>query len=180
MRRYIEMAVGAGLLVAACATNAFAQAEERRSMAGEIHGVFQIGATTGSEAPAPQRAKLAVGADFGEVINRHVEVYLGGGWQEEVPAGLRDTFRLTSGVKLILFGESFRPYILMGAGVMHIRLPEMLNLEGQSKFLGEVGAGFAMPVGTIGYIDIGYRYFKPYNFAGFTPSGVFAGFGFRY
>ena len=179
MRRYIEMAVGVGLLVAACATNAFAQAEERTSRAGEIHGLFQVGATTGSEAADTQSAKLAIGADFGEAINRHVVVYLAGGWQEEVPEGLRDAFRITSGVKL-MFGETFRPYILMGAGAMHIRLPELLDLEGQSKFLGEVGAGLAIPVGTIGYIDISYRYFKPYNFAGFTPSGVFAGFGFRY
>jgi len=179
MRRYIGMTAGVGLLIAACATHAFAQTEGKRSTAGELHGVFQIGATTGAEAQDPQRPKLAVGGDFGELVNQHVEVYLAGGWLEEVPAGLRDTFHLTSGIKLLV-GESFRPYVLLGAGAMHIRLPEMLDIDGKNKFLGEVGAGLAIPVGTAGYIDIGYRYFKPYNFAGFTPNGLFVGFGFRY
>jgi len=179
MRRYFETALGVGLLVAVCAANAHAQTEGKRPMVGEIHGLFQVGATTGAEANAPQRPKLAVGADFGEVVNQHIEVYLAGGWQEEVPQGLRDTFRLTSGIKL-MFGESFRPYVLMGGGVMHLRLPELLELEGQNKFLAEAGAGLGIPVGTIGYIDIGYRYLKPYNFAGFTPNGLFVGLGFRY
>jgi opacity protein-like surface antigen len=179
MRRYIGMALAAGLVVAACATNAFAQTETQRPRAGELHGLFQVGGTTGAEASAPQRPKLAVGADFGEAINHHVEVYLAGGWQEEVPQGLRDTFHLTSGIKLI-FGEAVRPYALVGGGVMHLRLPEMINVEGKNKFLGEVGAGLAFPVGTGGYIDVGYRYFKPYNFAGFTPNGLFVGLGFRY
>ena len=83
--------------------------------------------------PTTQRAKLAVGADFGEAINRHVEVYLAGGWQEEVPEGLKGHVPPHQRRQAELFGESFRPYILMGAGVMHIRLPEMLDLEGQSQ-----------------------------------------------
>ena len=179
MGRYFGMAVGVALLVSAHATNAFAQAEGKGPRAGEIHGLLQLGATTGAEAPAPQRPKLAVGVDFGQVINQHLEIYLAGGWQEEAPAAVRDTLRLTTGVKL-MFGEAVRPYILAGGGVMRLRLPEALDLEGRSKFLAEAGAGLGFPVGTQGYLDVGYRYFKPYNFSGFTPNGLFIGFGFRY
>ena len=161
--------------MAVCATNAFAQTN------GELHGLFQVGATTGEEAAQdPQQPKLALGAEFGQVMNRYVEVYLAGGWQEEVPQRLRDTIHFTSGVKLLLSDTFVRPYVLAGAGVMHFRLPEALDLDGKNKFLAEVGAGLAFPVGTQGYIDVGYRYFKPYNYSGFTPNGVFAGFGFRY
>ena len=170
-----------GVVVAAamavCATSAFAQSDLRS------YGLFQVGATTGEYATAQvsQQPKLAIGADFGEALNRHVEIYLAGAWQEEVQAGLRDTFRLTSGVKIMLTRDTYvRPYLMAGGGVMHFRLPEALQLDGTNKFLTEFGGGVAFPVGTQGYIDIGYRYFKPYNAPDFTPNGVFAGFGFRY
>ena len=169
--------VAVGLTMAACATNAFAQANWKN------YGLFQIGGTTGEYAAQdPQQPKLALGANFGEALNRHVEIYLAGGWQQEVPAGLRDTFHITSGVKFMLTGDTVvRPYVLVGAGMMHFRMPELLDLDGKNRFLAEVGAGVAFPVGARGYIDVGYRYFKPYDGPpNFTPNGVFAGFGFRY
>lgn len=167
--------------MAAAAPNAFAQ------MDWKTYGLFQVGVTTGA-AQDPRQAKLAIGADFGQVMNRWVDVYLSGGWQEEAPVGVRDTGRFTGGVKLMLTDTFVRPYVLAGVGVMHFRplqsrlqLPEALDVDGKNKFLGEVGAGLAFPVGSHGYIDAGYRYFNPYNGpADFAPHGVFAGFGFRY
>ena len=111
------------------------------------YGLFQVGVTTGAEtAQDPQQPKLAVGADFGHAINRNVEIYLAGGWQEEVPPALRDTYHFTSGIKLMLTRDTFvRPYLLAGAGMMHFRLPEFF--DGKNRFLTEVGAGVAFPVG---------------------------------
>jgi len=165
------------------ATNAFAQTD------GKMHGLFQVGVTTGAEtASDPQRPKLALGADFGQAISRYVEIYVAGGWQEEVPPGLRDTTHLTSGVKLMFLGDTtVRPYVLAGAGLMHFRwkMPiDAIEAPSKNKFLGVVGGGVAFAVGSHGYIDVGYRYFMPYNTADiapdFTPNGVFAGFGFQY
>ena len=168
--------VAVAMTMAACATNAFAQIERKN------YGLFQIGATTGAYAAEndPQRPKLALGADFGEAVHRHVDIYLAGGWQEEVPAGFKDTYHFTSGVKLILSRDTVvRPYLLAGIGMMHFRLPE--PVDGKNRFLTAVGAGVAFPVGPQGYIDVVYRYFKPYDGPpDFTPNGVFAGFGFRY
>ena len=167
--------VAVAVTMAACATNAFAQTDWKN------YGLFQIGATTGVYAAQdPQQPKLAVGADFGQAVHRNVEIYLTGGWQDEVPAGFRDTFHFTSGVRLSSARDTFvRPYVLAGAGMMHFRLPE--PLDGKNRFLTEVGAGVAFAVGAQGYIDVGYRYLKPYQGPrDFTPNGVFAGFGFRY
>ena len=168
--------VAVGLTMAACATNAFAQTDSKN------YGLFQVGATTG-QYPAtqdPQLRRPAIGAEFGQVINRNLEIYLAGGWMEEVPATFQDSYHFTSGIRLMLTRDTFvRPYILTGAGMMHLRLPEFL--PGENRFLTEVGAGVAFPVGARGYIDVGYRYFKPYlGPTEFTPNGVFAGFGIRY
>ena len=178
MRRVI-CGVAVGLAMSVFTTNAFAQAEGKSRRDGELYGLVQVGVTTG-DASDPSEPKLAFGADFGEAISQHVDVYLAGGWQEEVTAGLRDTLHLTGGVKLVLSRGTIRPYVLAGAGVMRFRAPEGAPLDDKNKFLGEVGAGLAFPVGTNGYVDVGYRYMKPYNFPDFTPNGVFAGFGFRY
>jgi opacity protein-like surface antigen len=168
--------VAVAVTMAACATNAFAQTDWKN------YGLFQVGATTGAYAAAqdPQQPKLTLGADFGQAINRHVEIYLAGGWQDEVPAGFRDTFHFTSGVRLMPLRHTFvRPYVSAGAGMMHFRLPK--PIDGKNRFLAEVGAGVAFQVGRQGYIDVGYHYFKPYEGPrDFTPNGVFAGFGFRY
>jgi hypothetical protein len=97
-------------------------------MVGEIHGMFQVRRDDRAEANAPLRPKLAVGADFGEVVTS-TRGHLAGGWQEEVPQGAQGYVSASSsGIKL-MFGESFRPYVLMGGGVMHLRLPELLELE---------------------------------------------------
>ncbi len=109
-----------------------------------------------------------------------MEIYLAGGWMEEVPPALRDAYHFTSGIKLMVLRDTFlRPYLRAGAGMMHFRLPEFF--DGENRFLTEVGAGIAFPVGAAGYIDVGYRYFQPYQGpTDFTPNGVFAGFGIRY
>lgn len=185
--------VALGVMMAACATNAFAQTDGTTEFrgAGEVvhYGLFQVGATTEDTPRAlfqagatTEKPLLAVGVDFGQAINRHVEIYLAGGWQEAVPtaAFIRDTIHFTSGVKLMLTETVVRPYVLAGAGLMHFRPSEALHVDGTDKFLGELGAGVAFPVGAQGYIDVGYHYFQPYHVPGFTPNGVFAGFGFRY
>ena len=178
MRRVL-CGVAAGLMMSVFTTNAFAQAEGKSRRDGELYGLLQVGVTTG-DASDPSEPKLALGADFGEAINQRVDVYLSGGWQEEVLPGLRDTLHLTSGVKFMLSRGTVRPYLLAGAGVMRFRVTEGAPISDKNKFLGEVGAGLAFPVGTNGYVDVAYRYYKPYNFPDFTPNGVFAGFGFRY
>jgi len=173
--RFCALAVG---MVVALTTNAFAQEQGAREHR-ESYGLFQVGATTGVEAGA-DHPLLTVGATFGQRINQLLDIYAMGGWQEEAPPGGRDTLQLTSGLKLMLWRNNVvRPYVVAGAGVMHFRMPEFFH--GENRFLTEVGAGVAFPVGAAGYIDVGYRYFKPYHGAtDFTPNGVFAGFGIRY
>lgn len=170
--------VAVAVTMAAGATNAYAQSDWKN------YGLFQIGATTGAYAAEKdsQKPKLALGADFGEAMNRYVDIYLAGGWQEEVPEGFRHTYHFTSGIKLMLLRDTVvQPYVRAGLGMMHFRFPEALDLDGKNRFLTEVGAGVAFRVGARGYIDVGYRYLKPYDGPpDFTPNGVFAGFGFRY
>jgi opacity protein-like surface antigen len=163
--------VAVAVTMAACATNAFAQTDGAQTD-GKNYALFQVGATNGEN--------LALGADFAQVINRFVDVYVVSGWQDEAPAGFRDTLHVTGGVKLVLLRSFVRPYILAGAGGMHFRQLKDVD-DDKDFFLGEVGAGLAFPVGSQGHIDVGYRYFAPYNGpSGFTPHGVFAGFGLRY
>lgn len=157
-----------GVTMMSWATDALAQADAKKS-----YGLFQVGATTGTE-------KLAVGAEFAESLNRHVVIYVSGGYQDEAPAAVKFTANIMGGVKLMLSPTSaVQPYVRLGAGAMNFR-PESTGTESLTKVLVAVGGGVAVPVGRHGQIDIGYTYFRPYKFPGFRPNGVFAGFGFRY
>ena len=135
---------------------------------GRSYGVLQGGVTSSN--------KAAGGIEVGQNLGRNLQVYVAGGWLQNVQGW--SASHVSSGVKLMLPTVRARPYVLGGLGAIQFRNKP---LDSVNQFLAEAGAGVAFAVGRQGYIDLGYRYMQPYEVAKNLSTGrMYAAFGFRY
>ncbi|PWT91211.1 MAG: hypothetical protein C5B54_05760 [Acidobacteria bacterium] len=141
--------------------------------------------------------QAAVGVELGQRLTSYVGMYLSTNWQQDAPSQFASAVNLTTGVKVGLpIGSSVvRPYVLGGLGIVHFRPyapedgPVGVPVEGVNRFLTEIGGGVAFGVGRNGYVDLGYKFVKPYDGTSLPPqesrmafktNAIVAAFGFRY